>query len=128
MTAKRTIIAACCAWLLASGCQSSNPDEEDVQSSVAGMIELIESGSHAELIETYFDPDDVQKFKADGTFERRVERFRDRSSERLLAALKRTQDMSPTFNEDKTVATFRIQGARQELKFRKVETRWFFTQ
>lgn len=105
--------------------------QESLETAIPHAIKLMQDKNFKDLLEGYVPPEELKRMKESGAFEEVVEKFREGAkSKQLLQALKETQSLTPEYNDEKTLATFKSDKEdsplkNRPLKFVKVEKLWY---
>jgi len=114
--------------LCAFGCSNSQEQDaaaKELRTVITEITSFIEVGDYEGLFEKYAAPADLNRMKMEGTLDKAIRRFALWKNE-MLTALKEALTTMPTFNADKTQATFEVENAPTPLIFTKIDGRWYF--
>jgi len=113
------------------GCKStskiSNNKEQALFDTFDSMISLLGKKKYVDLISNYAHPERLKRMKEDDpTLEKIAEKFNsDGSADELMGALKKCKDLKPTWNEDKTKATFEHSDFPRDVDMVYINGRWY---
>jgi len=137
-TMLRILLTACLFCFLSSVAFTSVGQAQDDPASAAANkliqekidlgIKLIEEKKFEELIKAVASPEDIKKILERVTMEELVAGFRDRNATELLEVFKQVKGKTPTFNDAKDEATFKLDpavGSHAEMKFRLIDSKWY---
>jgi hypothetical protein len=110
--------------------QAEKPAEkEDLSAAIKHGIELIEAGKSTEFLERYMTPDDIEKMKKSGNWDKITAEFKKGHSDDLLNALNFIKDANPRLSDNGQTAAFnvsKLEGKHPpELKFLKIKDVWY---
>lgn len=114
--------------LCAFGCNNNQEQDaaaKELRTVITEITSFIEVGDYEGLFEKYAAPVDLTRMKSEGTLDKAIRRFALWKNQ-MLAALKEALTTTPTFNSDKTQATFEVESAPTPLIFTKIDGRWYF--
>ncbi len=109
-------------WLARAG-------RDDVQETIRLAIRCLEAKEHLKFLREFPTSDDVRAIvEAVGSVEKLAEHFGKERAGELLAELKSIAGQKPQFDDDSTVATFRLKkpiAERTTIIFQKIDGRWY---
>lgn len=95
---------------------------------VPETVRLLEAKDYAAVLETLVPPDAFKKKLAQGPLEEWAAEFGKKKAAKMLELLKALKDKKPKLSEDGNTATFDLPEnpwLKKEIKFTKIEGRWF---
>ena len=100
--------------------------EASLKAALADMSRLLTSKNYKELITTYAEPKDLERIQKDeGGLDKLAEAFGKDKAERLLKLVDQVKGTAPTFNDDRTEATFKAAEESRPLKLKRIDKRWY---
>jgi hypothetical protein len=103
-------------------------DKEDLSAAIKKGVEMLEAKKSSEFLERYMIPDDLDKLKKSGDFDKIAAGFKEHA-DLMAKVLKGIQDAKPELSEDGKLATFdvsKLEGPHPpKIQFRQVKDVWY---
>lgn len=114
--------------VFAEGGKKKADSREKLETAIPDAIKMLKEKKYAAFLNKFAKPDDLEKILKRVTIDEFAKKFGEGKAENLLAMLNAVKNVKPSYNEDKTMATYQIEkkiSNRDKITFQKVEKYWY---
>ncbi len=115
--------------LIRSLSAEDKPDpRESLDTAVPEAVRLLEAKDYEGLLKTFVAPKELEQIVEKGDLKDLAKSFGGNKAERLLKVLQAAKGLMPTYNDDQTLATYKLPEkieSKGEIRFQKIEKLWY---